>query len=103
MAAELACLFLKGLKHEEAERQTQRHQPPFRFVLGKIKESGEGDKRLCRVILVEFVLNSTMKVVPHTVTNVKHFLLYQIQHEYILSQLYTAAQAWEQLKGSLEG
>ena len=27
-----------------------------------------------------------MKVVPHTFTNVKNFLLCQIQHKYILSQ-----------------
>ena len=41
MAAELACLFPKGLKHEEAKHRTQWHQPPFRFVPDKIKESEE--------------------------------------------------------------
>ena len=52
----------------------------------KSKEREEGDKHLCKAISVELVPKFTMKVVPHTFLNVKNFLLYQIQHEYILSQ-----------------
>ena len=86
MAAELARLFPKELKHKEAERQTQRHQPSFRFMPGKIKESEEGDEHLCKAILVELTPKSIMKVVPHTFTNGESFMLYQIQHKYILRQ-----------------
>ena len=85
MLAELACLFPKGLKHKVAERQTHRHQLPFRFVPDETKESEERDKHLCKEILVDLTTKSTMKVVPHTFTNVENFLLYQIQHKYILS------------------
>ena len=73
MAAELACLFPKGLKHEEAKHRTQWHQPPFRFVPDKIKESEEGDVHLCKAISVELVPKSTMKVVPHNFLNVEKF------------------------------
>ena len=38
------------------------------------------------MISVELAPKSTMKVVPHTFLNVEHFLLYQIQHKYMLSQ-----------------
>jgi hypothetical protein len=86
MAAELARLFPKGLKHEEAERREQRHPPPFRFVPDKIKEKEEGDENLLKLISVELAPSSTMKVVPHSFTNVENFLLYQGQHDYILSQ-----------------
>ena len=75
MTAELACLFPKGLKHEEAKHQTQRHQPPFCFMSDKIKESKEGDEHVCKVILVKLVPKSTMKVVPHIFSNVKNCML----------------------------
>ena len=37
-------------------------------------------------ISVELAPKSTMKVVPHSFTNVENFLLYQGQHDYILNQ-----------------
>ena len=86
MADELARLFPKGLKHKEAERQEQRHPPPFCFVPDKIKEKENGNEHLLKLISVELVPKSTMKVVPHTFTNVENFMLYQGQHDYILNQ-----------------
>ena len=86
MAAELARLFPKGLKHEEAERREQRHPPPFRFVPDKVKDKEDGDETSLKSISVELAPKSTMKVVPHSFTNVENFLLYQGQHDYILNQ-----------------
>ena len=86
MAAELACLFPKGLKHEEAKRREQRHPSPFCFVPDRIKEKEDGDTNLLKPISVELAPKSTMKVTPHSFTNVENFLLYQGQYDYILNQ-----------------
>ena len=86
VTAELARLFPKGLKHKEAKRREQRHSPPFCFVPDKIKEKEDEDENLLKSILVELAPKSTMKVVPNFFTNVKNFLLYQGQHDYILNQ-----------------
>ena len=86
MTAEPAQLFPKGLKHGKAERREQRHPPPFCFVPDKIKEKEDGDENLLKSISVELAPKSTMKVVPHSFTNVKNFLLYQGQNDYILNQ-----------------
>jgi hypothetical protein len=50
----------------------------------KVKEDGDGC--LLKLISVKLAPKSTMKVVPHTFTNSKNFLLYQIQHNYTLHQ-----------------
>ena len=52
----------------------------------KIKEKEDEDENLLKSILVELAPKSTMKVVPNFFTNVKNFLLYQGQHDYILNQ-----------------
>ena len=52
----------------------------------KIKQKEEGDEHLLRSISAKLAPKSTMKLVPHTFTSVNNFLLYQIQHDYILNQ-----------------
>ena len=42
----------------------------------KTKEKEEEGDTLLKLIMVKLALKSTMKVVPHTFTNVKNFLLY---------------------------
>ena len=86
MAVELTRLSPKGLKHEEAKLREQRHAPSFYFVPHKIKKKEDGDEHLLKSILVELAPKSTMKLVPHSFTNVKKCLLYQGQHGYILNQ-----------------
>ena len=51
-----------------------------------IKEKEEGGDTFHKSIMVELTPKSTMKVVPHTLTNVKNSRLYQGQHDYILNQ-----------------
>ena len=86
MATELACLFPKGLKHKEAERQTQRHPFPFHFVSDKIKQEEGGGDTLHKTIMVKLAPKSTMKVVPHTFSNVRNFLLHKGNNDYILNK-----------------
>ena len=76
MAAELAGLFPKGLKHKEAKHQTRRHPPSYRFVPDKIKEKKERDDNLLKSISVELAPKSTMKVMPYTFTNIKNSLFH---------------------------
>ena len=86
MAAKLARLFPKGLKHKEAKHREQRYPPPFCFIPNKIKEKEDRDENLLKSISVELAPKSTMKVVPHSFANVENFMLYQGQHTYILNQ-----------------
>ena len=71
------------MKRSNGKRRGTR--PPF-FVPDEIKEKEDGNEHLLESILVELVPKSTMEVVPHTFTNVENFLLYQMQHNYILNQ-----------------
>ena len=68
----------------------------------KIKKNEEGDEHLCKAISVKLAPKSTMKVMPHAFINVKNFLLYQIQHNYILNQQ-EATPKWTDLNLMLNG
>ena len=86
MSAELLRLFPEGMKHTEAERGKPRHDPPLRFVPTKKTDSEEGDESYNQTITVELNLKTMQKVLPHTFVDIKSFIGYQKQHEYILSQ-----------------
>ena len=73
-------------RDQTATEALDPHPPPSWFVPDKIKEKDNGDEILLKSISVELAPTSTMKVVLHSFTNIENFLLYQTQHEYVLSQ-----------------
>lgn len=99
MIANLAREFPRDLKHVEAERRVPRHPPPFRFVPDRTPVTKGDDGELSdkqKPIKVELAEKTTMKVVPHTFSNVENFLKHQKHHDYILSQQ-KAKTKWEGL------
>ena len=76
----------RGASTKKPNAENRGIRPSFRFVSYKIKEREDGDEHLLKSVLIELAPKSTMKVVPHSFTNVEKFLLCQGQHDYILNQ-----------------
>ena len=84
------------MKRSLAERGKGRHDPPLHFAPSKVPETAEGEEDNTKSITVELTKETTIKVKPYIHTNTEHFLLYQKNHGYILSQQ-DAKPNWDKL------